>query len=536
MNTNYYIECHLTPKNQQLGQTPVCANLINEKLLPSSTQTQPICLNFCEQIITKCVGKESLEKLNENWKAYVSAFDELAAMLEKRYNFEAIISTLDVKISEAIMNFQENAENITRQVYAVCGDQPRPMADQSNVALEPRALSPRAYGGGVSSSNRIRKRRATTIAVGGISRLANPASRDSSPPSFSGSSVHPSALRPPMPRAYDPSTFNMRPKYLKNSDVLLPQRLPGHDDLASANPLMVFGDSLPKKSFPSSLLIGDIRGFMSKTKNFWSSLPNAVCVGTNHTSYGPIRVIQQATSQTIANLNNNDYSITSLNKRPLPGQRQPVVNQNCYQESLAHIDISYDHRHRFEISQAVISLSDIRSKIVQALQGQEIEWGPGGGLLLPGSNTRPSTPNRYPIVSPTTSSTTTTTTMLPLTDDDDDSDTSDDTFSEDGSGAEDSEDTNQAEFTDTPEPDQTFNEPITTPIPDNGIEESPTRDDRPDSESFIINPATPRASSQTSTKLVIDKSYNWMLVILVSFVSIHVVVFTSRSSYNHDRY
>lgn len=46
------------------------------------------------------------------------AMNKLAERLEGSFNIEAVVEPMDIKISEAIMNFQENSDTISEKVLS----------------------------------------------------------------------------------------------------------------------------------------------------------------------------------------------------------------------------------------------------------------------------------------------------------------------------------------------------------------------------------------------------------------------------------
>lgn len=168
-----------------------------------------------------------MEQLNERWRTYVIALAELAKKLSLHYNIGSVIGPLDVQISEAIMNFQENAPNISQQVFQVCG---RPTQDLP--LHHPK----------VSAQNRIGKR----AAMANQPRIRQPA---------------PSSINYHKPIENLSLEGNFRTSFRNN-----------HGDgniLHQEDPA-----SIGKKSLK---LIDEIKNFMLSTKSFWQNIPTAVC-------------------------------------------------------------------------------------------------------------------------------------------------------------------------------------------------------------------------------------------------------------------
>lgn len=49
------------------------------------------------------------------------ALDKVADRLSGPYNIEVVVEPLNIKISEAVMIFQENGLEVSKKIYALCG-------------------------------------------------------------------------------------------------------------------------------------------------------------------------------------------------------------------------------------------------------------------------------------------------------------------------------------------------------------------------------------------------------------------------------
>ncbi len=56
---------------------------------------------------------------------FSDALMKLAEKLEGPFNIETVVDPIDVKISDAIMNFQENSETVSTKVSNICRAVPR---------------------------------------------------------------------------------------------------------------------------------------------------------------------------------------------------------------------------------------------------------------------------------------------------------------------------------------------------------------------------------------------------------------------------
>lgn len=479
--TNFSLISYLIPlhykKQKQLGYSPQCIKLINEKLLKNTVtitgnQGQPTlvrmpCLNFCEQVITRCIGKDSLDELNDGWKSYVLAFNDLALKLSTSYNFETIIAPLDVQISEAIMNFQENASNITQEVFSICGRPPH----NDFSAISGTNQKPLA-------SNRLLKRETQLTAHSTL----NPKHQRSASHNFRSS--QPAQLQ----------KFNMT-DYLSLAERFSSAlREPTRHHVGPIH----LTDDLSSLGLKSPSLIDEIRNYMLSTKSFWSALPNSVC--TSNYTLGP------------------KIASSSLAKKP-----------NCFQEHFSIMDFNFDIRYKFEIHQTINQLSDIRTKITSALAGEEIEWALPSLELTP--NVGVLSGPRQP---PQTTTSTTTSTMAPTSDEEEGIDDFESGSGEEENDTSDLEDNISTEDTmdiDTDSTTDTYLSETSTPISDNAIDITPPPEEL-GSRNFIVAEPNAQKSSQAPSKLVRCNSFNLLLVTLVSVA----LQFVTRFSDPQRRY
>lgn len=184
--------------------------------------------------------------MNEKWRSFVTALNDLGLKLSTSYNIETIINPLDVQISEAIMNFQENAQNISQHVYHVCG-RPMPSTDQNMGQFRP-------------ATGRLGKRAARPEPI------------------------------PILPTLKATSNHNRhgQQQLSKPNHSTSSLTLGGHLRAASREGFLSSGPLLPEDLTPigqkSPRLIEEIKNYILSTKSFWSSYPNAVC--TNNYTLG----------------------------------------------------------------------------------------------------------------------------------------------------------------------------------------------------------------------------------------------------------
>ncbi|XP_022670192.1 glypican-4-like isoform X3 [Varroa destructor] len=122
---------------QALGVGRDVLAMLNERLEPSSTCAQAVskmhvcpscngfpdvkpCPAYCEAMVSDCMA--DVVKMNALWSKFIDTMINLASRMEKQFNIEEVVEPIDLKISEAIMNFQESHEEAIKKIYKQCGN------------------------------------------------------------------------------------------------------------------------------------------------------------------------------------------------------------------------------------------------------------------------------------------------------------------------------------------------------------------------------------------------------------------------------
>ncbi|CAH2099464.1 unnamed protein product [Euphydryas editha] len=84
-----------------------------------SGQQQPACSRYCHNVIKGCLPIHA--DLGEQWDAYVDAVEKVADRLLGPFNIAMVVEPIDIKISEAIMSFQERNQEISQKIFSGCG-------------------------------------------------------------------------------------------------------------------------------------------------------------------------------------------------------------------------------------------------------------------------------------------------------------------------------------------------------------------------------------------------------------------------------
>lgn len=125
------------------------------------------CNNFCLNVMKGCLAHQA--DLDPDWNSYVDMLLQLLARIEGPFNVESVIDGIDVKISEAIMIFQENGPTVSKQVFEGCGspDEHHAGRNRRNTRHEEFRLDDLRYGAQADN-----KPRPTTAAGTNLERLS----------------------------------------------------------------------------------------------------------------------------------------------------------------------------------------------------------------------------------------------------------------------------------------------------------------------------------------------------------------------------
>ncbi|XP_014661996.1 PREDICTED: glypican-6-like [Priapulus caudatus] len=88
----------------------------------SGITTVKACNNYCLNIMKGCLAYHA--ELNTEWNKYIGELQKLGLRLKGPFNIESVVEPINVKISDAIMNFQETGMQVSHKVFSGCG-QPR---------------------------------------------------------------------------------------------------------------------------------------------------------------------------------------------------------------------------------------------------------------------------------------------------------------------------------------------------------------------------------------------------------------------------
>merc|ERR1719228_1379578 len=94
---------------QKMSSCPACQGL---------PEVKP-CNGYCINIMKGCMAYHY--EIDELWTKYIEALMSLSERLAGPFNVETTIEPISIKISDAIMNFQESGFQVTQKVFELCG-------------------------------------------------------------------------------------------------------------------------------------------------------------------------------------------------------------------------------------------------------------------------------------------------------------------------------------------------------------------------------------------------------------------------------
>ncbi|XP_012620227.1 glypican-4 [Microcebus murinus] len=110
-----------------MNPTAQCTDAVLKMIYCSHCQgfvTVKPCYNYCSNIMRGCLAIQG--DLDSEWNSFIDAMLMMAERLEGPFNIESVMDPIDVKISDAIMNMQDNSVQVSQKVFQGCGP-PKPL-------------------------------------------------------------------------------------------------------------------------------------------------------------------------------------------------------------------------------------------------------------------------------------------------------------------------------------------------------------------------------------------------------------------------
>ncbi|KAK9882505.1 hypothetical protein WA026_021852 [Henosepilachna vigintioctopunctata] len=87
--------------------------------LCTSQQSLGACADYCTNTLENCLKYHT--SFSKDWDKFIDGLDKVADRLLGPFNIESVVEPLNIKISEAIMNFQESGTDVSKKIYGLCG-------------------------------------------------------------------------------------------------------------------------------------------------------------------------------------------------------------------------------------------------------------------------------------------------------------------------------------------------------------------------------------------------------------------------------
>ncbi|XP_078544685.1 glypican-4 [Lissotriton helveticus] len=109
-------------KVSAVNPTPQCSQAVVKMMYCPYCRglvTVKPCNNYCLNVMRGCLANAG--DLDADWNAFIDSMLLVAERLEGPFNIESVMDPIDVKISDAIMNMQENSMQVSKKVFQGCG-------------------------------------------------------------------------------------------------------------------------------------------------------------------------------------------------------------------------------------------------------------------------------------------------------------------------------------------------------------------------------------------------------------------------------
>uniref|UniRef100_A0A336KHF0 CSON010509 protein n=1 Tax=Culicoides sonorensis TaxID=179676 RepID=A0A336KHF0_CULSO len=112
----------ITKNLQHVRTTPECVSAVASMSVCGLCvgKVEKPCSAFCINVMKSCF-ESSFSDLSLEWDNFVSAMEKLSERLLGSFNIVVVVEPINIKISEAIMNFQDSGLEITNKIFQECG-------------------------------------------------------------------------------------------------------------------------------------------------------------------------------------------------------------------------------------------------------------------------------------------------------------------------------------------------------------------------------------------------------------------------------
>ncbi|KAL1449650.1 hypothetical protein WDU94_002135 [Cyamophila willieti] len=299
------------------------------------------CYNYCANVMKGCVAFQS--ELDREWNSFVDAIEKIAERLLGPFNIEMVVEPINIKISEAIMNFQENSQHVSQRVFSGCG---KPILGR-------------------------RKRQVSTNSGRTNSRPSFPLSEDIDEEEEEDEDEDEEDEDEEEDEEPVINNRQGNPRRIgggSNEEMKVEGKGEGESEGEKEREEKTGGETGNSSSNDLDKLIKDIRGRVRQTRNFWSKLPYQMCNENDYFSSG-------AQDDNCWNGADRARYTTSIIGDGLRNQaRNPEVRVDTTRTNSLLTEQSY-------------ALRTISTKLKTAYNGMDVEWidAPEESIILAGS-------------------------------------------------------------------------------------------------------------------------------------------------------
>nr|XP_019558269.2 glypican-6 [Aedes albopictus]XP_019558270.2 glypican-6 [Aedes albopictus]XP_019558271.2 glypican-6 [Aedes albopictus]XP_029718982.1 glypican-6 [Aedes albopictus] len=227
------------------------------------------CSSYCVNVMKGCL--QNYLELDAEWDSFVATMERVSDRLLGPFNIVMVVEPINIKISEAIMNFQETGQDISNRVFQGCG----------KPALGRRRRSTNLVP--LVEPELIRNRR----------DLRSETKEDDSDIFIFDDETAPSERQPTKRSAQDSSSRELKyePVQFSNGEIQFTNNNspPSHHQAPSNNAANSNRSTNKRKNNrkqtddedsnrePIDRLVKDIRQRVKDSKRFWSNLPYMLC-------------------------------------------------------------------------------------------------------------------------------------------------------------------------------------------------------------------------------------------------------------------
>lgn len=235
------------------------------------------CSNYCVNVMRGCLSH--FLELDIEWDNFVQSMDRIIERLLGPFNIVMVVEPINIKISEAIMNFQETGTAISQQIFDGCG-KPQLKPKRRRRAINPKLLAEKRYYDDVDSKDSLDTftfvNALPSQYVLGKRTQTNRYRRDTSTEHVDTSNQEVYFDQVQFDAASDednlgPNKSNRRKN--KNNN----RNNGGGGGMNAGSRQRGNDDNDDNKEPPLDRLIRDIRAKIKDSKKFWSNLPYQIC-------------------------------------------------------------------------------------------------------------------------------------------------------------------------------------------------------------------------------------------------------------------